>query len=380
MHISDGVLSGPVLAAGWAGATVLAVATMRKMDMEEIPKLAVIAAVFFVGSLIRFPIGAASVHLILNGLVGVILGKRAFPAILLGLILQAILFGHGGVSVIGVNAVMMGGGALVAYGFWQLRYLVSFAKRDILFGGLAGAIGVFASGCVLALVMVTTGDAFIAVAETVLWIHVGIMIFEGFVVAACVSFLLKVRPDMLAGWRPVIHSNGAAGTDATGTGGGKTAMVVAALALGAALLAPSSAHAHKLMIDYTPLSDGVLVEAFFPDGKVAQHIRMRLMEVDGTVVTEATSDAKGGYVFAIPAHKDYIADADAKMGHYTKVTIPAAELASVTLGSVADQHEEARPTKVHVEPIPIGRMMLGFAIIAGLALLSMKMKKKKNAA
>ncbi len=370
MHISDGVLSGPVLAAGWAGAAVLAGATMRNMDMEEVPKLAVIAGVFFVASLVRFPIGAASVHLILNGLVGVILGKRAFPAILLGLILQAILFGHGGVSVIGVNAVMLGGGALVAYGFWQLRHMVSFPKRDIIFGGLSGAVGVLASGCVLSAVMVTTGDEFIAVAKAVLWIHVGIMIFEGLVVAACVGFLIKVRPDMLAGWKPASASPSMAGP----------AAVLGALALGATLLAPAPAHAHKLLVDFTPLEDGVLVEAFFPDGKTAQNIAVTLMEMDETVIAEATTDKNGGHVFAIPAHRDFIAAADAEMGHYSRVTIPADELANVKIVKVASQHEDSRPSKVHSEEIPLGRIVIGFAVIGGIVLIAMKKKKKSDAA
>jgi cobalt/nickel transport system permease protein len=364
MHISDGVLSGPVLISGWAATAVLAGVTMRKMDMEEVPKLAVIAGVFFVASLIRFPIGAASVHLILNGLVGVILGKRAFPAIMLGLILQAILFGHGGVSVIGVNALMLGGGALCAYGLWQLRHSFSFPKRDIIFGGLAGGFGVICSGLVLAAVMVTTGDAFIAIAKVVVWIHVGVMIFEGVVVGACVGFLLKVRPDMLSGWRPPAPVNA-----------GGTAAVIGALALGLTMLIPSPAQAHKLLIDYTPLEDGVLVEAFFPDGKAAQNIGVRLMEMDETIVAESKTDIKGGHVFAIPAHKDYIADADADMGHYNRVTIPAAELADVKIVAVASQHAEDRPSKVKKEDIPLGRVFLGFAVIAGVAMLAMKMKK-----
>src|SRR3569832_673704 len=99
MHISDGILSGPVLADGFAGTAMVAGLTLRKMDMEEIPKVSVITAVFFVASLIHVPVGPSSVHLILNGLDGVVLGWRAFPAIMLGIILQAILFGHGGVSV-----------------------------------------------------------------------------------------------------------------------------------------------------------------------------------------------------------------------------------------------------------------------------------------
>src|SRR3989304_583977 len=122
MHIADGILSAPVLAAGFGGTAILAAATMRKMDHEEIPKVSVMSALFFVVNLIHIPVGPTSIHFILNGLVGVILGKKAFPAIMLGVILQAFLFGFGGGTVIGVNCVMLGGGALAAYFIWQLRH------------------------------------------------------------------------------------------------------------------------------------------------------------------------------------------------------------------------------------------------------------------
>ena len=78
MHISDGVLSAPVLTAGFAGTAVLAAVTMRKMEMEEVPKISVITSVFFISSLIHVPLGPTSVHLILNGLVGVVLDDVDF--------------------------------------------------------------------------------------------------------------------------------------------------------------------------------------------------------------------------------------------------------------------------------------------------------------
>src|SRR3989337_1599163 len=96
MHIADGILSAPVLAAGFGGTAILTAVTMRKMGHEEIPKVSVMSAVFFVVNLIHIPIGPTSIHFIMNGLVGVILGKRAFPAIMLGVILQAFLFGFWG--------------------------------------------------------------------------------------------------------------------------------------------------------------------------------------------------------------------------------------------------------------------------------------------
>ncbi len=202
MHISDGILTAPVLASGFVGAGILAVATMRNMDMEEVPKISVITAVFFVASSIKVPLGPTSVHLILNGLVGVVLGWRAFPAILLGLILQAIIFGHGGLTVIGVNALMMGGGGLVAYLLWQQRHRFTFKKKIFVFGALAGAVGVFSSGIILALALMTTGEAFHAIAGAVLVAHIPIMLIEAGVVGACAEFLQKVKPEVLAGQTP----------------------------------------------------------------------------------------------------------------------------------------------------------------------------------
>lgn len=202
MHISDGILTAPVLAAGFVGTGVLAAATMRNMDMEEVPKISVITAVFFVASSIKVPLGPTSVHLILNGLVGVVLGWRAFPAILLGLILQAIIFGHGGLTVIGINALMMGGGGLVAYLVWQQRHRFEFKKKIFVFGALAGAVGVFSSGIILALALMTTGEAFHAIAGAVLAAHIPIMLIEAGVVGACAEFLQKVKPEILAGQAP----------------------------------------------------------------------------------------------------------------------------------------------------------------------------------
>lgn len=199
MHISDGVLSAPVLTAGFAGTVIVAAATLRKMDLEEIPKISVITAVFFVASLIKVPIGPSSVHLILNGLAGVILGWRAFPAILLGIILQALLFGHGGVTVIGVNTIMMGGGGLLAYMVWQLRHRFDTPKKEVVFGALAGATGVASSGIILALALLTTGEAFTGTAVYVLAVHIPIIIIEAIVVGSAAGFLQRVKPEALAG-------------------------------------------------------------------------------------------------------------------------------------------------------------------------------------
>jgi cobalt/nickel transport system permease protein len=114
VHIADGVLSGPWLAAGFAGAALLALIGTWQIRDEEIPRIALLTAAFFVASLIHVRVGPTSVHLLLNGLVGVVLGWRAALAIPLGLFLQAALLQHGGFTTLGVNSCVMGLPALAA--------------------------------------------------------------------------------------------------------------------------------------------------------------------------------------------------------------------------------------------------------------------------
>ena len=90
MHIAEGVLSPAVLATGYALTAAGTALGLKKLDYDRLMTVAILAATFFVGSLIHVPIGITSAHLILNGLLGVILGWAAFPAILAALALQAL--------------------------------------------------------------------------------------------------------------------------------------------------------------------------------------------------------------------------------------------------------------------------------------------------
>src|SRR4029079_15259911 len=78
------------------------------------PRSAVLTAAFFVSSSIRVPIGVSSVHLLLNALVGVVLGRRAPLARHVGLFFQAALWGHGVYSTLGVNTTIIAVPALGA--------------------------------------------------------------------------------------------------------------------------------------------------------------------------------------------------------------------------------------------------------------------------
>ncbi len=199
MHIADGVLPLSSLVAGWAGAGAVASLALRKAPFEALPKAAVMTSGFFVASLIHVPLGPTSVHLTLNGLVGMVLGPLAFPAIMVGLVLQALLFQHGGLLSVGANALMLGLPALLAWKIFAAVSRFDFRHRQAAAGFLAGALSIFFSGLFLALWLATAGREFFAIARLALAAHLPLMGLEGLVCASVAVFLAKVKPDIL--WR-----------------------------------------------------------------------------------------------------------------------------------------------------------------------------------
>lgn len=197
MHISDGVLSAPIVVGGYIITAGIAASNIKKMKAFDMPKIAVMSSAFFVASLIHIPLGPTSVHLILNGLVGIILGPLSFVSILLGLTLQAVLFQHGGITTIGVNTIMMGIPAILCYKIFDFNKHFRFKNKEVVFGAIAGALGPFMGTLILALLLVSTGSAFIGVAKYAALAHLPVIIIEGIITGFIVLFLVKVEPEIL---------------------------------------------------------------------------------------------------------------------------------------------------------------------------------------
>ena len=198
MHISEGILSGPVLISGMALAASGTAIGLKKLDFERIPRAAILSSAFFVASLIHVPIGPSSVHMILNGIVGLMLGWGAFPVILVALILQAVFFQFGGITTLGVNTMIMALPAVFCY--YLFGGLVRKRSGIALPAAFAcGAFSVFFGGIMVGLALIFTEENFLKVSYLVVAAHVPVMIIEGLITAFCVGFLKKVQPDMLHG-------------------------------------------------------------------------------------------------------------------------------------------------------------------------------------
>ncbi|MGK7942915.1 MAG: cobalt transporter CbiM [Microcystaceae cyanobacterium] len=213
MHIPDGFLPPRVCLTGYALTGLGAWYSLRQIrrntnPTEQIPKASLLTAAFFVTSLISIPVPPASIHLILNGLLGIMLGYYAFLAILIGLFFQAVMFQHGGLTTLGINAVMIGYPALLAYHCFRLgRHWIQnkgMVWQNVLaFIAGGGALGL--SALIFTLITLTFIPAeFNTVAErTITYLALtgyGIQaMIEGTFTAMFIGFIQRVKPELLNG-------------------------------------------------------------------------------------------------------------------------------------------------------------------------------------
>ncbi len=212
MHIPDGVIPATVAVGSYvvAGAiTAYAVNNVNKAGnaQEQVPKAALLTAAFFVTSLIHIPIPPTSVHLLLSGLMGALLGYFAMPAILVGLILQAIMFGHGGLTTIGVNALILGVPALMSHHLFELLKNRLPEKNGLTIAGfVAGGSGIGFSVLLFFAILIGTIPADMLDVDlerqaiTALTIaHLPLILVEGVATAMLVNYLKRVKPELLKG-------------------------------------------------------------------------------------------------------------------------------------------------------------------------------------
>ena len=213
MHIPDGVLSNPVtITTGLLAAGGVAQG-LRKIEYEQIPRVAMLAAVFFVASLIHVPIGPSSSHLLLNGLMGLLIGWAAFPALLVALLLQAVFFGFGGITSLGANVVNMALPAVIVYMLFARRFDASVSQQRMFAQAFAaGAVAILLTAVCGATTLFLSGREFVGAITAILLAHLPIMVIEGFVTGFVLVFLRKIRPELLAspwldpGSKEVLHA------------------------------------------------------------------------------------------------------------------------------------------------------------------------------
>ncbi len=215
MHIPDGFIDAPVsLAAGVvaaAGVGVCLRGARRTLNEATAPLAGLIAVFVFAAQMINFPVGAGtSGHLMGAALAVILVGPYAgVLAITVVLLVQALFFADGGLIALGLNIVNLA--IIPALLVWPLfrmltRWLGDSRAVVAIGAGTAGFLSVVGAAAGFSFEFFLGGTAPVdpaTVAVAMLGVHGVIGIVEGVVTALVVLAVVAVRPDLVAGLRPL---------------------------------------------------------------------------------------------------------------------------------------------------------------------------------
>jgi cobalt/nickel transport system permease protein len=199
MHLADGVLNLPTLVGSAACATAGLAWGLRTLTPRTLPTAALFAAVFFVIGTLHIPLGIGSVHLILNGLIGLLLGWLAFPVIFVALVLQALLFSFGGFAVLGANTLLLATPAVLAH--FLLRPFVTGSvqsqRKLMLLGSLAATIGIGGATLIASAMLWSTGqESLLNLIVLFSAAQVPVWLIDAFVSALVIAALGRALPSI----------------------------------------------------------------------------------------------------------------------------------------------------------------------------------------
>lgn len=208
LHIPDGVL--PVLL--WAPAlgvalVLLALSAWRTNAQglagnRQLAFQGALGALMLAAMAVEVPLGPMEYHLTLIGPIGVLLGPGAAFQVVFVTNLMLAFVGHGGFTVVGLNALVLGAGAALARPAYRLLARrasapVALALATALAQGVAGLLWLAVVGGALRLTPIPPARlGFVAALAFPLWL-LGVVV-EGAVALGVGRFLMRVRPDLLA--------------------------------------------------------------------------------------------------------------------------------------------------------------------------------------
>ncbi|MEW6145624.1 MAG: energy-coupling factor ABC transporter permease [Thermodesulfobacteriota bacterium] len=151
MHIPDGVLPVWIVTAGWIATAIILSFSIRRVggiDLKrKIPLIGIISALMIVGMTLE--IVPIAYHINLTVLAGIVLGPAlAFIAVFIVDLLIS-MFGHGGVTVVGLNTIIIGAEAVLGYYLFQLFREVMRNKSIFWESTLAALLSLFLSTSIM---------------------------------------------------------------------------------------------------------------------------------------------------------------------------------------------------------------------------------------
>ena len=153
MHIPDGYLGPPTYIATYAACVPLWGVAARKvresLDARRVPLLAISAAFSFLVMMFNVPLpGGSTGHAVGGVLIAISVGPwGAMLSISIALVIQALLFGDGGITAIGANCLNIAF-VMPFAGYYMYRLLsraLSSGRGRVLAAGIGGYVGLNAA-------------------------------------------------------------------------------------------------------------------------------------------------------------------------------------------------------------------------------------------
>jgi len=204
MHIPDAFIPIGQALIYWVIALIFVALALRwarrSMGEEKVPLVAVLAAGIFAIQALNVPIlGGTSGHLVGAALAAIVLGSPYAGVFVLTLVLlvQGVIFGDGGITVMGANIINMGviGGFIGYYGYTAVRRLISNAYAAAF---IAGWASLFISAILCVVELAIAGTFPLTVGLTMMGAyHAIIGLVEGGITAIALYLIASARPDIL---------------------------------------------------------------------------------------------------------------------------------------------------------------------------------------
>ena len=200
MHILDGVLGPPVVAATSVAAAGLVGWSLKDTKEKDIPQIALMSAVFFVGSLVHVNIGGSSVHLLLSCIIGLTLGRRTPVAVSIALILQLLILQFGGITSLGANIIDVSIPAMLIAALVR-PHMNRSRLGNAACGAAAGGLSVVLTVLFVSVMLIESNlrfgfGPFSAVTGLIVG-HIPVIIIEAAVTGFAVSMIARIRPEIL---------------------------------------------------------------------------------------------------------------------------------------------------------------------------------------
>jgi cobalt/nickel transport system permease protein len=197
VHIPDGFLDVKV----WAPATIAGAAVVsyalkkanRSLDGKQVPLVSLIGAFIFAAQMINFPIsGATSGHFLGGAMAAILFGPWISILVMTAvLIVQALLFQDGGITVLGANILCTGVlGSMTGYGVYWMGQRLFKGKCNSVITFFAAWCSIIVAAFGVAILLALSGTLTIktAIIAMVGW-HSLIGIGEGLITAFVLRYL-----------------------------------------------------------------------------------------------------------------------------------------------------------------------------------------------